>query len=103
MLDDGVKANGADEDAVKVGDLAMHVLEAIERIAKAAALGARAPEPLVKIDPAQFTPALVNDPTLTKHTVGLLRELFGVERVHERPMSLGGEDFTGTGASGRDR
>jgi Fe-S oxidoreductase len=30
MLDDGVKAAGADEDTVKVGDIAMHLLEAIE-------------------------------------------------------------------------
>jgi Fe-S oxidoreductase/nitrate reductase gamma subunit len=30
MMDDGVKAAGADDDEVKVGDIAMHVLEAIE-------------------------------------------------------------------------
>ena len=30
MIDDGVKAQGVDEDEIKVGDLAMHVLEAIE-------------------------------------------------------------------------
>ena len=30
MLDDGVKAAGADEDQVKVGDIAMHLLDAIE-------------------------------------------------------------------------
>lgn len=30
MIDDGVKGEGLDEDAVKVGDIAMHVLEAIE-------------------------------------------------------------------------
>jgi hippurate hydrolase len=71
-----------------------HVLQAIERIAKAAALGARAPEPVVKVDPGQFTPALVNDPALTRHTVSLFRAVLGEERVHERPMSLGGEDFS---------
>jgi Fe-S oxidoreductase/nitrate reductase gamma subunit len=31
MLDDGVKANGVDEDQLKVGDISMHVLDAIER------------------------------------------------------------------------
>jgi Fe-S oxidoreductase/nitrate reductase gamma subunit len=31
MIDDGVKGEGLDEDAVKVGDIAMHVLDAIER------------------------------------------------------------------------
>ncbi len=30
MIDDGVKGEGLDEDAVKVGDIAMHLLEAIE-------------------------------------------------------------------------
>lgn len=30
MIDDGVKAQGVEEDDVKVGDLAMHVLEALE-------------------------------------------------------------------------
>jgi Fe-S oxidoreductase/nitrate reductase gamma subunit len=30
MMDDGVKAAGKDDDEVKVGDIAMHVLEAIE-------------------------------------------------------------------------
>lgn len=71
-----------------------HVLQAIERIAKAAAIGARAPEPLIKVDPGQFTPALVNDPALTRHTVSLFRAVLGDDRVHERPMSLGGEDFS---------
>jgi Fe-S oxidoreductase len=30
MIDDGVKAQGVEDDQVKVGDLAMHVLEALE-------------------------------------------------------------------------
>jgi hypothetical protein len=31
MIDDGVKAQGVEEDEVKVGDLAMHILDAIEQ------------------------------------------------------------------------
>ncbi len=31
MMDDGVKAAGKEEDEVKVADIAMHVLEALER------------------------------------------------------------------------
>jgi Fe-S oxidoreductase len=31
MIDDGVKGQGKDEDEVRVGDIAMHLLEAIER------------------------------------------------------------------------
>ena len=30
MLDDGTKAAGADEDEVKVADIAIHLLDAIE-------------------------------------------------------------------------
>lgn len=71
-----------------------HVLDAIGRVARAAATGARAPEPEIKIDPEQFTPALVNDPELTRRTIGRLRDVFGQENISERPMSLGGEDFS---------
>jgi hypothetical protein len=31
MIDDGVKGEGVEEEQVKVADIAMHVLEAIER------------------------------------------------------------------------
>jgi hypothetical protein len=31
MLDDGVKAAGAEEDQVKVADIAIHLLDAIEQ------------------------------------------------------------------------
>jgi amidohydrolase len=71
-----------------------HVLDGIKRIAKAAAMAARAPEPKVIVDEDQFTPALVNDPALTEATMKVLREVIGADRVHERPMSLGGEDFS---------
>jgi Fe-S oxidoreductase len=30
MIDDGVKGEGVDEEQVKVGDIALHMLEAIE-------------------------------------------------------------------------
>lgn len=70
------------------------VLAAIERIARAAAQGARAPEPIILHDKAGFVPALINDAELTRKTVALFRETLGSERVHERPMSLGGEDFS---------
>jgi hippurate hydrolase len=69
-------------------------LEAVERVVKAAAEGAGAPEPEVKVDAGGFTPALVNDPALTDKTVALFKEALGAERVHERPMSLGGDDFS---------
>ena len=40
MLDDGVKAAGAEEDQVKVADIAIHVLDALENGDRAAAAGA---------------------------------------------------------------
>lgn len=69
------------------------VLEAISRKTKAAAQAANAPEPVIKLQD-RFTPALVNDEELTAKTVALFREVLGEDRVHERPMSLGGEDFS---------
>jgi hippurate hydrolase len=77
-----------------------HTLEGIERIAKAAAEGARAPEPVVKVDPGEFTPALVNDAPLTRKTVALFRDVLGPDKVHERPPVMGGEDFGRYGREG---
>jgi len=77
-----------------------HVLKAIERIAKAAAEGARAPEPIVTVDPAEFTPALMNDVALTRKNVALFKELLGPDRIHERPPIMGGEDFSRFGRAG---
>jgi hippurate hydrolase len=76
-----------------------HVLDGIARIAKAAAIGARAPEPEVHIDPGEFTPAVFNEPKLTRKTVALFRDVLGDEKVTERPLTMGGEDF---GRYGRD-
>jgi hippurate hydrolase len=77
-----------------------HTLEAIERIAKAAAQGARAPEPAVRVVPEEFTPALVNDPALTRKTVTVLRQVLGADNVQERPPIMGGEDFSRYGKEG---
>lgn len=77
-----------------------HTLEAIERIAKAAAVSANAPEPTVKVDNTEFTPALVNEKTLTAKTAGVFRQLIGPENVDERPPIMGGEDFSRYGRAG---
>jgi amidohydrolase len=77
-----------------------HMIEGIERVAKAAAQGARAPEPKMTVDPGEFTPALYNNPALTRKTVGLFRELLGPEHLHERPVIMGGEDFSRYGKTG---
>jgi hippurate hydrolase len=70
------------------------VLAAIQRIAKAAAEGANAPEPIIKVDPSEFTPALANDAALTKKMAALFQDVLGADNVHKRPGSMGGEDFS---------
>jgi hippurate hydrolase len=77
-----------------------HLLDGIQRIAEAAAKGANAPPPDVKVNPAEFTPALHNDPELTRKTAALFRDVFGLDRVISRPPMMGGEDFS---RYGRDR
>ncbi len=76
------------------------VLAGIVRLAKSAAASARAPEPIVKHDVGAFTPALVNDPELTPRMVKLLQGVLGADKVIERPMSMGGEDFSQFGRAG---
>jgi hippurate hydrolase len=77
-----------------------NVLEAISRIAKAAAQGARAPEPKVEISQNEFTPSLHNDVALAKKTTDLFKEVLGADHVHEQPPVMGGEDF---GRYGREK
>jgi hippurate hydrolase len=77
-----------------------HVLKAIDRICKAAAAGAGAPTPEVKVNLEEFTPATLNDPKLTRRVTGLFKELLGEENVKERPPVMGGEDFGRYGKDG---
>jgi hippurate hydrolase len=77
-----------------------HLLEGIRRIAEAAAKGANAPPPTVRVDPAEFTPALYNEPALTRKTVALFKEVLGADKVQKRPPLLGGEDFSRYGRAG---
>ena len=49
-----------------------HVLKAIDRIAKAAALGARAPEPEMRVNLEHYTPPTYNDVALTRRSVARL-------------------------------
>jgi len=70
------------------------VLEAITRISKAAAYAAKAPEPIVKLRNESFTPSLYNEKDLTTKLTALFKATLGPDKVHERPMSMGGEDFS---------
>jgi amidohydrolase len=77
-----------------------HVLDGIVRIANAAAEGARAPKPEIRHIPGEFTPALYNEPKLTRKTVALFRDVLGEQNVQERPPIMGGEDFSRYGKEG---
>jgi hippurate hydrolase len=76
------------------------VLEGIDRVVKAAAVGARAPEPVIKIDLDNFTPALYNNGDLAKKTTAILRAALGDDKLHEQGPILGGEDFGRYGRAG---
>jgi hippurate hydrolase len=76
------------------------VLEGIERIAKAAAKGARAPDPVIRVEVDDFTPAVFNDSKLARKTTGLFRQMFGPDKVHLQGPTMGGEDFGRYGREG---
>jgi hippurate hydrolase len=77
-----------------------HILEAIPRLVKAAAQGARAPEPTIRVEMDDFTPAVYNNAPLAKKTVGLFKEVFGADKIHETGPVMGGEDFGRYGRAG---
>ena len=70
-----------------------HVLKAIDRIIKAAAIGARAPEPEMRVNLEQYTPATFNDPALARKSAELFREILGPDNVKPRQPVMGAEDF----------
>jgi hippurate hydrolase len=70
-----------------------HVLKAIDRVVKTAAAGARAPEPEVRVNLDEFTPATFNEPKLTRHTTAVFREAIGSDNVRDRRPLMGAEDF----------
>jgi amidohydrolase len=73
-----------------------HLLGGIERITRAAAQGARAPEPIVRVGADRggtYTPAAVNDPTLTRRIMALFRQTLSPEKVVEIPPQLIADDF----------
>jgi hippurate hydrolase len=77
-----------------------HVLDGIRRLAEAAARGANAPPPEVTIRPEGFTPALINDPELTRKTVALFTEVLGADKVVEKLPIMAADDFSRYGREG---
>jgi len=74
------------------------LLEGIRRKAKAVALSANAPDPVVKI--SEGTPSLSNDAKLAARLSGLFRKTLGAENVEQSEPSMGGEDFSRYGRAG---
>jgi len=83
------------KDAVRA-----RVLEAIQRITKAACMGARAPEPVIRFDQDNFTPALYNNAEMAKKTSDVFRATLGKDNVIQQEPLLGGEDFSRYGLEG---
>ena len=70
-----------------------HVLKAIDRVVRTAAAGARAPDPEVRVNLDEFTPATFNEPKLTRRTAAVFRQVLGDENVRDRRPVMGAEDF----------
>jgi hippurate hydrolase len=68
-----------------------HLWSAIERKAKAVALAANAPEPVVKI--SEGTGAVFNNEDLTARVAATLRKALGDDNVLPAPPTMGAEDF----------
>ncbi len=79
-------------------EVRQHLLEGIERKAKAVAQGARAPEPIVSV--SEGTPSMYNDEKLIERVLPVFRRLVGEENVQSAEPSMGGEDFSQYGRAG---
>jgi hippurate hydrolase len=75
-----------------------HLLSAIERKAKAVAMGARAPEPQITV--SEGTPSMFNDEDLVARVLPVFRRLVGEANVQAAEPSMGGEDFSQYGRAG---
>ena len=81
-------------------DVRARVLEAIQRITRAACVGARAPDPVIQIAIDNFTPALYNNAELAKKQAKVLKGALGADNVHLQEALMGGEDFSRYGREG---
>jgi hippurate hydrolase len=79
-------------------DVRKQLHAAIERKAKAAALAADAPEPVIKID--EGTSALFNDEDLAARLRTTFVKVLGEDNVEHAEKSMGAEDFSEYGKAG---
>jgi amidohydrolase len=78
-------------------EVRQRTIKSIERIAKGLAQAAGVPEdrmPIVRIRESDFTPALHNDPDLTRRVAQALRVWLGEGRLRQEKPVMGGEDFS---------
>ncbi len=81
-------------------EVRQQILEGIARIVKSAAQGARAPEPTIRVELDDFTPAVYNDAALAKKTAARFKQVLGEDKVHRTGPIMGGEDFSRYGREG---
>jgi hippurate hydrolase len=77
-------------------DVRQHTIDSIRRISKGLAIAAGVPEerePIVALSDG-FTPALYNDPGLTRRVRGVLEAWLGEDRTAQVKPVMGGEDFS---------
>ena len=80
-----------------------HMIQAVARISRAAALGADMPEdrlPIVKLIETEQAPALFNEPKLVARLRPALETALGQANVQDFPRIMGSEDFGNLGLDG---
>jgi hippurate hydrolase len=77
-----------------------NILDGIKRVVEYAAKSAKAPEPTIRIELDDFTPAVFNDGKLARKTAAVFRDVLGGDKVHEAGPVMGGEDFGRYGREG---
>jgi hippurate hydrolase len=81
-----------------------HIIEAVARITRAAALGAGMPEerlPIVSVIDTEAAPALYNDPALVDRLRPVFERVLGADNVKPVPAAMGSEDFGQFGLDGK--
>lgn len=79
-------------------EIRARMLDGIKRKAKAAAISANAPEPIIEFSDA--TPATRNDEALVERVVPVFKRVLGDKNVIPSEPSMGGEDFSEYGLAG---
>jgi amidohydrolase len=77
-------------------EVRQHIIQAVARIVRAAALGAGMPEerlPLVSVIDTEFAPALYNEPAIVARLKPVLQRALGADNVRDVAPIMGSEDF----------